>query len=348
MIAEDADGELRRLARDPKFRHRDAARRGIRFRAGGDVGDLVAIADDPHPCAMVEVVFALAGAERPWLNWVPMPSETVCLAANQLVARRVRGETVQTNAFVQAVAEPPTALVAARRVVGPVSVRTAAFPAPDIRVPLRRPARFAIWRYDGVHPVPAVAAPSQRAVAVLHEVGEETWPSVLSGYLRAEPLGALPLEELLGLLAHLPDPPATPRWAHLARSTPTYWYRLLGPWVCLGLLHHAPGEPWPSSVRRQVLLDLAFGVEDWSADAALFALVALAYREPARRREVRDLVRARLDAAVGAGRVVTIEESLAHLMLVTPGCTASDHAKARAVLARHGVPAPKRRRWPWG
>jgi hypothetical protein len=94
--------------------------------------------------------------------------------------------------------------------------------------------------------------------------------------------------------------------------------------------------------------DLAFGVEDWVTDAALFALVTLAFREPGRRREVRDLVRARLDAAVDAGRAVTIEESLAHLMLVTPGCTASDHAKARAVLARHGVRAPqRRRRWPF-
>jgi hypothetical protein len=245
-------------------------------------------------------------------------------------------------------AEPPTAMLAARRVIEPVGVQVSAFPAPDIRVALRRPAKYSIWRYDGVHPVATVGAPSAAAVAALHEVGDETWPSMLSGYLQAAPLGALALDDLLGLLAHLPDPPPTPRWSHLARSTPTYWYRLLGPWVCLGILHHAPDESWAASTRRQVLLDLAFGVEDWVCDAALFALVTLAYREPVHRREVRDLVRARLDAAVDAGRVVTIEESLAQLMLVTPGCTASDHAKARGVLARHGVAAPRRRRWwPW-
>jgi len=160
----------------------------------------------------------------------------------------------------------------------------------------------------------------------------------------------LPLQDLLGLLGHLPEPPDTPRWRHLATSTPTYWYRLMQPWVCLGILHHAGHEPWATSTRREVLVDLAFGVEDWVADAALFALVTAAYREPDLRPEVRHLVRARLDAAVAAKRLVTIEASLARLMLVTPGCGADDRAVATAALARavpdNGEPAPrKKRRW---
>ncbi|WP_432972760.1 hypothetical protein [Dactylosporangium sp. CA-233914] len=341
MIPDDPDGELRRLAGDPKFPHRDAARHALRFRAKGDVADLVAVRDDPHPCGTTEIVFALAGSARPWLNWVPMPTEAICLAANQIAARRAQGDQVNVQRMTLTAAEPPSAQVAARRVIGPLDLHISAFPPPDIRVALRRPARSALWRYDGVHPVPAVPAPSAAAVATLHEVGGEAWPSMLSGYLQAAPLGKLRLDDLLGLLSHLPEPPATPRWAHLARSTPTYWYRLMQPWVCLGLLHHAPDEPWAASTRRQVLLDLAFGVEDWVSDAALFALVTLAFRVPAHRREVRDLVRARLDAAVAAPRQVTIEASLAQLMLVTPGCTASDRAKARSVLSDR----PATRRW---
>jgi hypothetical protein len=120
--------------------------------------------------------------------------------------------------------------------------------------------------------------------------------------------------------------------------------------VCLGILHHAAEEPWATSTRREVLVDLAFGVEDWVADAALFALVTAAYREPAVRDEVRRLVRARLDAAVAADRLVTIEESLAQLMMVTPGCRAEDRALAAAVLSRpdehDGAPEPPaKRRW---
>ena len=72
----------------------------------------------------------------------------------------------------------------------------------------------------------------------------------------------------------------------------------------------------------------AGGVEDWVSDAALFALVTAAYREPERRAETRDLVRARLDAAAAANRWVSIHASLAALMVVTPGCRAEDRAAA--------------------
>jgi hypothetical protein len=52
--------------------------------------------------------------------------------------------------------------------------------------------------------------------------------------------------------------------------------------------------------RREALVDLAFGVEDWVSDSALFALVADAYRKPEAHPETRRLVRDRLDAAVAA------------------------------------------------
>jgi hypothetical protein len=123
------------------------------------------------------------------------------------------------------------------------------------------------------------------------------------------------------------------------------------PWVCLGILHHRADEPWPTSTRRAVLSDLALGIEDWVADSALFALVTAAYRDPAIRDEVRGLVRTRLDAAVAANRPVTIEESLATLMLVTPGCRPDDRAVAMAAIARTNADdderpaAPKKRRF---
>jgi hypothetical protein len=355
MLSGDADADLRQLADDASFPHRDAARHAIRFRASGDVADLVAVYDDPHPCGLTDVVFALAGSKRPWLNWVPMPSEAISNVANEIGGRRAQGEQLELTELGLSAAEPPSAVTAFRRVAGPVRIGIAEFPPPDIRTPVRR-GRYAIWRYDGTDPVPAVPAPSGAAVGLLQEVGGEPWASPISGYVKAAPLGELPLADLLGLLAHLPGPPDTPRWRHLATSTPTYWYRLMQPWVCLGILHHGKEQPWPTSTRREVLVDLAFGVEDWVADSALFALVTAAYREPELRAEVRQLVRARLDAAVAANRLVTIEESLARLMLVTPGCRADDRALATAVLASGSedepedeqpapVPAQPRRWW---
>jgi hypothetical protein len=333
------------------FRHADAARRALRFRATGEVADLVAVLDDAHPCALVDVILALACAERPWLNWVPMPTEAITNVANYISSRRAEGEVVGVSRVALSSAEPASAITAARRVVGRIELAIDAFPEPDIRVPLRR-GDHPIWRYDGTDPVPAVPPPSAEAVRVLYQIAVEPWPSPLAGRVQAAPLGRLPLADLLGLVAHPPEPPDTERWRFLAESTPTYWYRLLQPWVCLALLSHREDEPWPTSTRRAVLTDLALGVEDWICDAALFALITAAYREPSLRPEVRATVRRRLDAAAAADRLVTIEESLARLMLITPGCTTADRALASVAIARAApddaaAPAPPRRRRWW-
>jgi hypothetical protein len=346
----DVDQELSRMAGASDFPHRDTARSAQRFRASGEAADLVAILDDPHACGTTEVLFAMAGAQRPWLNWVPMPSEAITNLANEFGARIAKGEQLQLGQAGLSAAEPPSAVTAARRVAGPFEIGVGAFPAPDIRVPLRR-GDYRVWRYDGTDPVAAVVPPSAEAVLILHEIADQPWLSPLSGRLQAEPLGKLPVEDLLGLLAHLPGPPDTERYRFLAVDSPTYWYRFLQPWVCLGILRHREDEPWETSARRQILVDLAFGPEDWVSDAALFALVTAAYHDPARRPEVHGLVRARLDAAVSSHRLVTIEVSLARLMLITPGCTPADRALASAAIARSDpetgdvAPAPRRRWW---
>jgi hypothetical protein len=100
-------------------------------------------------------------------------------------------------------AEPASAMTACRRVLGPVDVDIADFPDPGLRRPVQ-PGRYAVWRYDGTQPVPAVPAPSAAAIELLHQVSGEPWPSPLSGYVQAAPLGELPLDDLLGLLAYLP------------------------------------------------------------------------------------------------------------------------------------------------
>ncbi|MFF5289356.1 hypothetical protein [Paractinoplanes globisporus] len=275
-------------------------------------------------------------ADRPWLDRVPMPAGRVADAADQLALLRLAGSIggLGSHPLVLPAAEPPSAMMAADRVAGPMPIRIAAFPAPDIRIPLKQ-GDYAVWRYDGENPVPAVAKPTTEAVRMLRETAAGPWPPPLSARPRAEALGRLPLDDLLGLLAHPPESPDTPHWQDLKLSTPTYWYRVTQPWTCLGILRHREDEPWATSTRRRVLIDLAFGVEDWVADSALLALVTAAHDDPARRAEVRELARARLDeaAVTAASRPVTIAESLAQLMLITPGCTADDRARARSMLA---------------
>ena len=347
----DVDKDLRELVARPGYRHVDAARRALRFRSTGDAADLVAVLDDPHPCAAVDVIFALAGAERPWLNWVPMPTEAITNVGElhqqppggrrdhgRLPGGVVLGRTGQRDRR-----RPP--------VVAGSSWRSTRFPNPTSG---SRCAAATIRSGVTTAPIRSrrcrlrLPTPYASCTRSPSSHGPPRSPS----RVQAEPLGRLPLADLLGLLAHLPGPPDTERWRFLAESTPTYWYRLLQPWVCLGLLSHREDEPWPTSTRRRVLTDLAFGIEDWVCDAALFALVTAAYQEPALRSGVRAMVRRRLDAAAAADRLVTIEESLARLMLITPGCTAADRALASVAIARAApdddtAPAPPRRRRWW-
>src|SRR4051794_33064126 len=100
------------MAGDPRFPHQDTARLALRYRSAGDVADLVAIHDDAHPCAMTDIIFALAGAQRPWLNWVPMPTEAIAGVGNEVARRRARGEELRLTRLGLSAAEPPSAMAA--------------------------------------------------------------------------------------------------------------------------------------------------------------------------------------------------------------------------------------------
>jgi hypothetical protein len=79
---------------------------------------------------------------------------------------------------------------------------------------------------------------------------------------------------------------------------------------------------------------VAFGIEDWASEAALFALVTAAWVDPDARTDVAATVGARLaDAlAVRRRRPVSIVWSLAALALATPDVDADVRHAAQAVL----------------
>src|SRR6476619_3183371 len=115
-MIEDPDGTRRRMEGDRSFPHRDAARRALRFRRDRESADLMAVIDDPHPCGTIELIVALAGAQSPWLNWVPMPTEAVANLANEVGRRRAAGEAMDLTKVRLSAAEPPSALAAFRLV----------------------------------------------------------------------------------------------------------------------------------------------------------------------------------------------------------------------------------------
>lgn len=313
----------------------------MRFAEDGDVGHLVRLADwwraNPGP-GYADQMLAKASHGRPWLQVVPPPTEATCDALVQVAEQHpdlgvMRGLNVKLSL---SALEAPSPMSVARALISRLEVEVQSIPEPDIRVPLAA-SRYRVWHYEGIRAVPAVWPPTPAAAqAVRAMAAGGSWAHPVAARDRAVLLAGLSLPDLLGLLAYAPSVPDQPDWQQLHRNNPVYWPRFAQACTCLGLLHHRADEPWLSSTRRDVLIGLARGVEDWVTDAALFALVVAAWTDPGARVDVADVVDQRFRDALRASqqRVVTIIESMAHLVLATPQMDPGVCSLAREVIAR--------------
>lgn len=317
----------------------------LRFQLDGDVAHLARLADwwrehPQHEYAGKMLTMACYG--RPWLGMVPWASEAVADVLRQFAKTRKPGEphagTVKRLAL--SALEVPSALSVLRsaqpgvRLTGIEPDEDPPAPDPDIRVPIAE-GRYRLWAYAGVEARPVPPAPSDAAAAVVRSLAAGGYPPHPSGaYDLAVALAGLSLDDLLGLMAHAIPAPDTLAWQQVQRDDPTYWPRTAQAWACLGLLHHKADEPWPSSARRQVLVDLLRGVEDWATDAAMNALVVAAWADPAIRGDVAGLVATRfLDGlAASQKRAVSIIGPMAHLILATPDMDPDVSGLARQTL----------------
>jgi tetratricopeptide (TPR) repeat protein len=156
---------------------------------------------------------------------------------------------------------------------------------PDPRLP-RRPVQYQVWKYREqkkllmrktltTEPIAAVPEPPAVITAAVAEIAR----SPFDRPVWLEAAGALVrrlsprVEDLLGIFAYPPDLPPNvyaPIWIQRAQVV-----------AALALANYDPEAPWPTSRRKQVLFDLASGPMDWTVDAAIIALTALAQVEPA-------------------------------------------------------------------
>ncbi|MEV6931096.1 tetratricopeptide repeat protein [Dactylosporangium sp. NPDC051485] len=324
----------------------------LRFQRDRDVAHLVGLVDyaREHPATSHEHT-DLDGAcrGRTWLSMVGGPAESVIRLLHQID----RGDRAMTGTASVSALEVPSALAVVRRELPGLRLTIEGDPPAEMVGP-QRPDGTVLWVYDGLLARPALAPPPQRARQVLDRIVSPVWANPVAAYDRALPLGQLGPGDLLSLLVHPPagtDP----------RFPDGVWERAAQVYACLGLLHceqlRAGAAPGDTGRARALLTGIAFGVEDWTAEAALFALVVAAWLDPAGRAEVRGVVGGRFLEAVQQSRhrVVTIRESLAELVLITPDMVPEVSSLAREVLARHrehgatgaaAPPAPpRRRRW---
>jgi tetratricopeptide (TPR) repeat protein len=259
--------------------------------------------------------------DRAWLGQPGWASEAVINALRQIPAEQ-RGESSMHVSQMEA----PSALTTVSR-VWPALDLGFPDPPPDLVTPLR--GGPPLWRYDGTRLVPAVPAPSATAAALLARTVTPTWPHPVAAYDQALPLGELPVTDLLAALVHPPDRPQ--QYPDLPEDG---WVRAVQAFACLGIMHSRELRDAPGDTRRprELLTQLAYGIEDWITEAALFGLAVAAWVDPASRPEVARTVQDRYLEAVRATErhVVTIMPGLSTVVLIVPGIDEDVRAKARA------------------
>ncbi|MGA3524037.1 tetratricopeptide repeat protein [Melissospora conviva] len=346
-LAEAMTWVERALARDPGFDCAVHTAQRLRYRRDGDVRHLIALADfqREHPDRTHEHTdLAECCRQSAWLGIVPAASESIIDVLRQLSAAT---EPVTAGRLRLSELEVPSAMRTLATAAPGLELLVERISAPDLRLP-RRPQGRLLWRYDGTTAQPALPAPSAAAAERLRHLAQPGWPHPPAAYDAAVSLATVEVDDLLGLLLHPPRPPETPLGRALAEHDPALWHRTVQVWACLGLLHHRTDEAWESSARRELLLGLVWGVEDWITEAALFALVTAAWVDPTVRDDVAEVVAERFrDAlAVARQRPSSITWSLARLAMITPGIDPKVAELARRLFPDTG-PRPRRRRRGW-
>ncbi|MCU7820642.1 tetratricopeptide repeat protein [Kitasatospora sp. DSM 101779] len=333
------------LAADPDHPRAAPARHGLRHRIDGGTAHLLALADHhrEHPDhEYAPDLLAHLARQLPWLGMVPGTGETTVNVLHRLLESPGTGRGGGPAIAVPRL-EAPSAVTAVRLALPAADVAFREVPEPDPRVPLR-PVATRVWSWRGTDPVPAVPPPSAAAAELVRDTAEVVWPSPPAAYDHAVRLAGLGPADLLGVLAHPPAPRADELGRALLAHQPELWVRAVQSFACLGLAHHRTDEAWEGSRRRELLLDLLHGAEDWTVEAAGFALVAVAWTLPETRADIAERLVERLHHAAAAARSrdVAMLPSLCALVLACPWAdpAALDLARSLTRTAPAATAAP--------
>lgn len=333
------------LATEPDHPKAAPALHGLRHAVDGEAVHLLALADHhrDHPDhEYARDLLERLSHREPWLGMVPGTSEATVNLLHQVLAAPDTDRDTEIECDVSTV-EPPSSQLALHLALPRCTVVYQSIDKPDPRLPLIKTSA-AVWAWDGTDPKAAVAPPAPESAELVRATAEIVWPTIPAAYDHAVRLAGLSLDDLLGALVHPPLPREDDLGRALLAHQPELWVRAVQAFACLGIAHHRTDQPWPESDRRRVLLDLLLGPEDWVAEAAGFALVAIGWTHPQARADIATQLRRRLHYSVDARRVrvVTILRSVCHLVLAAPWVTPADRDLARAAIrAEEAADGPK-------
>jgi tetratricopeptide (TPR) repeat protein len=204
----------------------------------------------------------LAQRLTPYLGYLPDPPD--------LISRLDRPANSSDSTLSLSVLEAPSNYLAFDW-LGKREVHVARVQKPDPRLPRSR-VDYLLWTYDGTRPSVAVASPAPRVRNAVAELASQPYRlDAWWGQARrlVQQLGLTEADDVLATMVH---PPGV---AHV--DQPAAWVYRVQIASALVLAHLDGG--WEDSLRRSALLALANGPMDWTVDAALVALAALARDE---------------------------------------------------------------------
>lgn len=236
---------------------------------------------------------ALAQQGEPYVGYLPEPREATLGILQQLTEMATSPDGIpqgEVRITLSALEAPSARLgtqmgLEAQGIDVELVFAVSAVQRPDPRLP-RRPVRYQVWKYKeekkllmwttlGTEPVACVPEPPPALAAAVAALARQPFDRP-RWFAEAAPLVQQHqprVEQLLGIMAYPPEPPP--------RIPAPLWVQHVKVAAALALAHLDPETPWRESRRRQALFDLALGPMDWTVDAALIALTALANEEPA-------------------------------------------------------------------
>lgn len=184
-----------------------------------------------------------------------------------------------------------------------IEIDVADIQQPDPRTP-HSAVDFVLWRYEGTNPIAAYAPPAPEIAGRVAAIASS--PYDLSRWTKqAQQLGATlgpdALDDLLGVMVHPPQRPATIAiWSWVLSIQVAAAFTI----ACID------AESWPRSTRRSALCSLARGPMDWSVGAALLALQQIARADPSSREDIGQLHRELLQSLPRPGGIPYLDTLL--------------------------------------
>jgi tetratricopeptide (TPR) repeat protein len=262
----------------------------------------------------------MAGLATPYFGYLPEPSDATTNVFKNMLAQHQKIQRITRHTLTSL--EAPSNYLAVPDLYQ-TEVAVVRMQRPDPRLP-RKAVEHLLWQYDGHTPRVAVPPPDPEVVEGIAELARQRYhlPAWLRQAARLGPqLGPGRVRDVLATMVH---PPLLDR-----AKRPWAWvYRVQ---VAAALVLSQLESGWENSVRRTALVSLVWGPMDWTVDAALVALAAVAAEEEGTADDVAGLFRELL-ANLPEGGPSCYYPALLWSMLRLPNLAAEERTALRKQL----------------